>query len=160
MLGVMISSRSTKLHLSCPRFTREWDQRNDITENTKRCVYQASSPSCETWTTYTRQEKILNSFHLRCLRRIFGKFGQDMVTNSNVLERASSTSMYTLLSQRRLRWLGHVHRMANGRTPQDVLYGEPFTGTPLADHIYITKTPASVTWRWQELTLITGRPGS
>ena len=31
---------------------------------------------------------------------------------------------YTLLSQRRLRWLGHVHRMPNRRIPKDMLYGE------------------------------------
>ena len=37
--------------------------------------------------------------------------------------------MYTLLRQRRLRWLGHTHRMADGRIPKDLLYGELATGT-------------------------------
>ena len=32
--------------------------------------------------------------------------------------------MYTQLRQRRLRWLGHVHRMEDGRIPKDLLYGE------------------------------------
>ena len=32
--------------------------------------------------------------------------------------------MYTLLRQRRLRWLGHVRRMEDGRIPKDILYGE------------------------------------
>ena len=36
--------------------------------------------------------------------------------------------MYTLLRQRRLRWLGHVHRMEDGRIPKDILYGELATG--------------------------------
>ena len=29
-----------------------------------------------------------------------------------------------MLSQRRLRWLGHVHRMEDGRIPKDILFGE------------------------------------
>ena len=46
-----------------------------LTENTKLRVYQACVLSSllyssETWTTYRRQEKRLNGFHLRCLRRI------------------------------------------------------------------------------------------
>ena len=32
--------------------------------------------------------------------------------------------MYTLLRQRRMRWLGHVRRMKGGRIPKDILYGE------------------------------------
>ena len=36
--------------------------------------------------------------------------------------------MFTLLRQRRLRWLGHVHRMEDGCIPKDLLYGELATG--------------------------------
>ena len=32
--------------------------------------------------------------------------------------------MHTLLKQRRMRWLGHVLRMDNGRIPKYLLYGE------------------------------------
>ena len=38
-------------------------------------------------------------------------------------------SMYAMLSQRRLRWLGHVSRMDDNRIPKDILYGELATGT-------------------------------
>ena len=113
-----------------------------MTQMTKLCVYQACVLSTllyssEAWTTYTRQEKKLNSFHLRCLRRILDISWRDKITNTEVLEHASSFSMYTLLSQRRLRWLGHVHRMANGRIPKDMLYGELVTGTRTVGRSYL-----------------------
>jgi len=46
------------------------------------------------------------------------------VPNAQALERASRPTMYTLLRQRRLRWLGHVCRMEDGRIPKNILYGE------------------------------------
>ena len=49
-------------------------------------------------------------------------------TNVEVLDIAGLPSMYTLLRQRRLRWLGHVHRMKDGRIPKDLLYGELVEG--------------------------------
>ena len=60
---------------------------------------------------------------MRCLRHIFGITWQDKVPRV-VLDRAGISSMYTLLKQRRLRWLRHVVRMADGRIPKDLLYGE------------------------------------
>ena len=73
---------------------------------------------------YGGQERRLNSFHLRSIRRILGISWQDKVTNGDVLSRAGLPSMYTLLRQRRLRRLGHVRRMDDGRIPKDILYGE------------------------------------
>ena len=93
--------------------------------------------SSEAWTTYTRQDNKLNSFHLRCLRRILDISWQGNITNTEVLERASSFSLYTLLSQRRLRWLGHVHRMTNGGIPKYMLYGELITGTRTIGRKYL-----------------------
>ena len=46
------------------------------------------------------------------------------IPNTVVLSHTELPSMYTLLRQRRLRWLGHVRRMDDGRIPKDVLYGE------------------------------------
>ena len=65
---------------------------------------------------------------MRSLRRILDITWQDKVTNAEVLSRASLPSMYTLLRQRRLRWLGHVRRMEDGRIPKDILYGELTAG--------------------------------
>ena len=66
------------------------------------------------------QEKRLNVFHMRCLRRILGITWQETVTNKVVLVKAGIPSLYTLLKQRRMRWLGHVTRMKDGRIPKDL----------------------------------------
>ena len=74
------------------------------------------------------QEKGLNVFDMSCLRRIMGITWQDKVTNNVVLRKAGISSLLTLLNQRRMRWLGHVARMEDGRIPNDLLYGELATG--------------------------------
>ena len=56
----------------------------------------------------------------------------DIITSyvlSYVLSLAGLPSMFTLLRQRRLRWLGHVHCMRDGRIPKDLLYGELAAGS-------------------------------
>ena len=92
------------------------------------CIVSTLLYGSETWTTYARQERRLNSFHMRCLRRILGISWEDKVPNTEVLSRANLPTMFTLLRQRRLRWLGHVHRMDDGRIPKDLLYGELAAG--------------------------------
>ena len=101
--------------------TRVWTNPK-LTVKTKMVV------GSEAWTTYARQERRLNTFHMRILRRILGISWQDKVPNTEVLSRAGLPSMYTLLRQRRLRWLGHVHRMPDGCIPKDLLYGELASG--------------------------------
>ena len=63
-----------------------------------------------------------------CLRYILGITWQDKVTNKVVLEKAGIPSLYTLLKQRRMRWLEHVTRMKDGCIPKDLLYGKLVTG--------------------------------
>ena len=111
---------------------RVWDNPH-LTLNTKIKVYQACVLSTllyssECWTTYARQEDRLESFHLRCLRRLLGISWQDRVSNTSVLDQAGTLSIHLLLAQRRLRWAGHVRRMNDGRLPKDILYGELASG--------------------------------
>ena len=98
------------------------------------CVISTLLYGSETWTTYAGQESRLNTFHLRSIRRILGISWLDKVTNDDVLSRAGLPSMYTLLRQRRLRWLGHVRRMDDCRLPKYILYGELALGRRTTGH--------------------------
>ena len=128
-LDVEINKRIGKAATTLGRLTlRVWEN-SKLTNSTKMSFYNACVISTllyasESWTTYAKQEHKLNSFHLRSLRRILGISWKDKVTNADVLARAGLPTMYTLLRQRRLRWLGHVRRMDDGSIPKDILYGE------------------------------------
>ena len=100
-----------------------------LSERTKVLVYQACVLSTllygsESWTTYARQEQCLNSFHLSSLCRLLHIRWQDRVPNTDVLQRVDLMSIPSILMQRCLRWLGHVHRMEPYRLPREILYGE------------------------------------
>lgn len=133
-LDTELNKRIGKAATAMARLTKRVWNNSSLTINTKMKVYQACVLSTllygsEAWTLYARQERRLNSFHLRNLRKILGITWQDRVPNKNVLEKAGVPSMFALLTQRRLRWLGHVSRMQDGRIPKDMLYGELATGS-------------------------------
>ena len=119
---------STLAHLK----TRVWTNPK-LTVKVKMAVYNTCVVSTllygsETWTTYARQERRLNTFHMRSIHRILGISWQDRVPNTKVLSPAGLSSMSKLLRQCRLRWLGHVHCMPDGRITKDLLYGELASG--------------------------------
>ena len=82
----------------------------------------------ESWTTYVKREKKLNSFHMRCLRRLLHIHWEEKVPDTEVRVRPNMNSMFAMLSERRLRWLGHVKCMEPGHIPKDILYGELTVG--------------------------------
>ena len=89
------------------RLTKRVWSNNNLKEHTKVNVYKACVINTllyerESWTMSVHQEKRLNVFHMRCLRRILGITWQDRVTNKVVLEQAGIPSLYTLLKQRRM----------------------------------------------------------
>ncbi|XP_036407648.1 uncharacterized protein LOC118793535 [Megalops cyprinoides] len=133
-LDTQIDKRIGKAAITLARLTtRVWNNPK-LTVKTKMAVYDTCVISTllygnESWTTYARQERRLNTFHLRGIRHILGISWQDGVPNAEVLSRADPASMFTLLRQRRLGWLGHVHCMEDGRIPKDILYGELASGT-------------------------------
>lgn len=111
------------------RLTKRVWQNTRLTTCTKAKVYNACVLSTllygsESWPAYATQEDKLNAFHMRCLRRLLGVTWRDKVTNNTVLSRTKVNSLYSTMAKRRLRWLGHVRRMDDGRIPKDLLYGE------------------------------------
>lgn len=108
--------------------SRVW-QNNKLTIATKVLVYKTCVLgtllyASETWTTYSKQERRLNAFHMRCLRTILGVTWRDRMTNEAVLTKTKCNSIVALLKQRRLRWLGHVYRMDPDRLPREILLGQ------------------------------------
>jgi len=133
-LDIELNKRIGKAAGAMSKLSKRVWENSMLTRATKMAVYRACVLSIllyssESWTTYARQEHRLNSFHLRCLRKILDISWQDHVPNCKVLEQADIPSMFGLLTQRRLRWLGHVHRMEDGRIPKDILYGQLTEGS-------------------------------
>ena len=117
---------------------------------TKIRIHEACIPSTllygtEIWTLYSGQEKRLNVFYLRCLRKIMGISWQDKVTNAEVLARVNLPNMTAILCKRKLRWLGHVRRMDDSRIPKQLLFGELAHGKQIQ-----RKTEAEIQRHMQE----------
>ena len=132
-LDTAINRRIGKAACTMAKLTKRVWENKMLTENTKMRIYQACVLSTllygsESWTTYMCQERRLNTYHMRSLKRILGITWQNCIPFSDILDRARIRCMYSMLSQRRLRWLGHVRRMEDGRLPKDILYGQLTSG--------------------------------
>ena len=61
---------------------------------------------------------------MRKLRGILCITWQDKIPNVSVLNKDNVQSIFTLMEERRLRWLGNLQRMGDHRIPKSLLYGE------------------------------------
>ena len=114
---------------ACATFSRlserVWDNKK-MTVKTKISVYSACVISTllygnESWAIYDTQEKRLNTLHMKFLKHVLGNKWDARVTNNEVAHHSGIGSLYSIL---RLRSLGHVYRMSDGRIPKDLLYGD------------------------------------
>jgi len=92
---------------------------------------------CEPWSLILREERTLRVFENRVLRRIFGPKG-DKITgkwrklhNEELNNLYSSPNIVQVIKSRRIRWVGHVARMGEGRGVYRVLVGKPEGRRPL-----------------------------
>ena len=103
----------------CVNLRRVWRNKK-LTFRIKVKVYSACVLSTrlywrETWTLFSRQERRLNTFHMRNLRLDIK--WQDQKTNK-VLSRVKMSSLYTMLQQQRLGWLRPIHLHGRLKNPQ------------------------------------------
>ena len=129
-----IDRRIGKAYTTFSRLTERVWENNALTTHTKILVYKACVLSTllygsECWCLYSKQERRLNAFHMKCLRRILDIKWTDMITNNAVLEQANIYSLTSIMRQQRLRWLGHITRMENSRIPKQILFGQLARGT-------------------------------
>ena len=138
-----LTLRSTRGLGRQPQHLLAWHQEcgpnPKLTMKMKMAVYNACVLSTllygsETWTMYTNQEKRLNTFHLRSLWHILSISWQDKVPNTDILCHAGLPTMYTLLRQCQLCWLGHVHHMEDCQIPKVILNREITSGQRSTGH--------------------------
>jgi len=92
---------------------------------------------CENWTLILREEHRLTVFENRVLRRIFGPKRVEVTAECRKLHNDELNDLYCspnivrVIKSRRMRWLGHVVCMGNGRGMYRVLVGKPEGKRPL-----------------------------
>ena len=82
---------------------------------------------CETWATTGKHEQRLDAFDSRCLRIILGIRWWHRVRNSDIRERTKQPYTSTIIKRHRLRWYGHMQRMAKNRLPWRLYHWDPTT---------------------------------
>ena len=92
------------------------------------CATNTAVWVCEAWTPYRRHIQRLDQFHMRCLRRIANIKWQDMIPNTEVIQRCAQTGIEQHIKCAQLRWSRHLVRMADDRIPKDVFYEELAAG--------------------------------
>jgi hypothetical protein len=103
-------------------------KRKKVSVETKMAIYRAAVLpvllyGSEVWVMSVREAERLESFQMRCLRVVLGITKFDHEKNEAVRGKTGQCEVAELVTRNRLRWLGHVARMEEGRLPVQLLYG-------------------------------------
>jgi hypothetical protein len=94
----------------------------------KTVILPVALYGCATWSLTLREEHRLRVFENRVLRRIFGPKREEdgswrKLHNDEIHNLCSSPNIVRVIKSRRMRWVGHVARMGEGRGVYRVLVG-------------------------------------
>jgi len=104
-------------------------QNNNISLEVKMRLYKSIILStlvysAELWPLTATLSKRLNAAHHGWQRSTLGVSWKDKITNEEVRVRTGQHSIENIISERRLRWVGHLTWMDHQRIPQHALYWE------------------------------------
>ena len=102
-INVKVFYRIARASSSFGRLRKKVRQRRKISLLTKLKVYRAIIfptllYACETWTVYSRHARQLNSFHMRCFRKLLYIQWQDKMSDTEVLQKANMESIHAFLN--------------------------------------------------------------
>jgi len=92
---------------------------------------------CETWSLTLREERRLRAFENRVLRRVFGPKRDEITGEWRKLHNEEPSDLYSIpnivwvVKSRRMRWMGHVACMGEGRGVHKILVVKPEGKKPL-----------------------------
>ena len=126
-----IAARIAKARATFKRLWFPLWRRTDISIRTKVRVYKASVRTvllyaAETWALTKADITRLNGCEMNFLRQLAHVSWQVRWTNDAVRRYCSIEELHSELRLRRLRWLGHISRMRDGRYPKETFFQEPF----------------------------------
>jgi len=84
---------------------------------------------CETWSLTLREERRLRVFENTVLRRVFGSKMEEVtgewrkLHNEELIDLYSLPNIVRVVKSRRMKWVGHVAHMSEGREVHRVLVG-------------------------------------
>lgn len=129
-----------------------WRQKDVCTE-VKLHVYLATVRAtllygCETWPEKRLDLRRAQSFEMRCFRTILKIRLDQRIPNTEVLRRMGNpTPLAQEIKKRRLRWLGHILRMEEGRHPKETFLFEPSELPPGAPRWRRPRGGVRKTWK-------------
>ena len=82
----------------------------------------------ETWKSTASISKKLDVFHQRCLQKILKMSYLDRVKNDEVIRRAQSRRLQDIVTERRVKFAGHILRMSEDRPAEVAMKWQPLLG--------------------------------